>query len=425
MKKILIISYYWPPNSGSGVQRWLKFSKYLLNYDCKPIVVTPENPYIELKDSELVKEVSNKIEVIKLPIWEPYSIKDKIFGKKKKSQTSGLISKDSSLKIQALNWLRGNFFIPDPKRFWIKPTFNSLKKIIKEKEISYVISTGPPHSMHLIALELKKIYGHIKWIADFRDPWTKLDILEDFNLNNRSKRIHKKLESEVLKYADLVLTVSETWASDFVKLGARNVEVITNGYDHQDFLDFKSTYTNKFIIGHYGIMNHLRNPSNLWSVLNDLCKENTEFDERLEIRLSGNIDSNIIKEINSYSSLKSKLVLLGYLSHKDVLLEYSKANLLLLLLFNSISGEGNYPGKVFEYIATKKSIIAFGPEKSDIKNLFKKGYGLYHSYNDELINIKKNILAVFRNENNIKQVEDGEYSRKNLTKKLVNLLEKL
>ena len=186
MKKILIISYYWPPNSGSGVQRWLKFSKYLLNYDCKPIVVTPENPYIELKDSELVKEVSNKIEVIKLPIWEPYSIKDKIFGKKKKSQTSGLISKDSSLKIQALNWLRGNFFIPDPKKFWIKPTFNSLKKIIKEKEISYVISTGPPHSMHLIALELKKIYGHIKWIADFRDPWTYLDILEESDQDTAS-----------------------------------------------------------------------------------------------------------------------------------------------------------------------------------------------------------------------------------------------
>ena len=425
MKKVLIISYYWPPNTGSGVQRWLKFSKYLLNYDWKPIIVTPENPYIELKDSELEKEVSDKIEVIKLPIWEPYSLKDMFFGNKKKSQTSGLISKGNSYTNIFLNWLRGNFFIPDPKKYWIKPTFNSLKKIIKEKDINYIVSTGPPHSMHLIALELKKMYGHVKWIADFRDPWTKLDILEDFNLNDRSKRIHKKLESEVLNYADLVLTVSETWANDFSELGAKNVKVVTNGYDHEDFIDFKSIDTNKFIIGHYGIMNHLRNPSNLWSVLNDLCKENTEFDERLEIRLSGNIDSNIIKEINSYSNLKSKLVLLGYLSHKDVLLEYSKANLLLLLLFNSISGEGNYPGKVFEYFATKKSIIAFGPEKSDVKNLFKNGYGLYHSYNDEIINVKKNILAVFKNENNTNLVEDGEYSRKNLTKKLVSLLEKL
>ena len=282
MKKVLIISYYWPPNTGSGVQRWLKFSKYLLNYDWKPIIVTPENPYIELKDSELEKEVSDKIEVIKLPIWEPYSLKDMFFGNKKKSQTSGLISKSNSYTNIFLNWLRGNFFIPDPKKYWIKPTFNSLKKIIKEKDINYIVSTGPPHSMHLIALELKKMYGHVKWIADFRDPWTKLDILEDFNLNDRSKRIHKKLESEVLNYADLVLTVSETWANDFSELGAKNVKVVTNGYDHEDFIDFKSIDTNKFIIGHYGIMNHLRNPSDLWSILNELCQENTEFDKRLD-----------------------------------------------------------------------------------------------------------------------------------------------
>ena len=152
MKKILIISYYWPPNTGSGVQRWLKFSKYLVDFNWSPIIVTPKNPYIELKDSELINDVSDKIKVIKLPIWEPYSFKDKLFGKDKKSQTSGLISKENTFKDKLLNWVRGNLFIPDPKKYWVNPTVNSLKSIIKEQKINYIVSTGPPHSMHLIAL---------------------------------------------------------------------------------------------------------------------------------------------------------------------------------------------------------------------------------------------------------------------------------
>ena len=121
MKKILIISYYWPPNTGSGVQRWLKFSKYLVDFNWSPIIVTPKNPYIELKDSELINDVSDKIKVIKLPIWEPYSFKDKLFGKDKKSQTSGLISKENTFKDKLLNWVRGNLFIPDPKKYWVNP----------------------------------------------------------------------------------------------------------------------------------------------------------------------------------------------------------------------------------------------------------------------------------------------------------------
>ena len=425
MKKILIISYYWPPNTGSGVQRWLKFSKYLLNFGWKPIIVTPENPYIELKDNEMEENISEDIDVIKFPIWEPYSIKDSLFGKSKKSQTSGLISKDKSLKDKLLNWVRGNIFIPDPKKYWITPTFNNLKKIVKDQKIEYIISTGPPHSMHLIALKLKAKFKNIKWIADFRDPWSKLDILDDFNLTKRSLEKHKMLELKVLKNASLVLTVGERWANDFIKLGAKNVEIITNGYDDEDFIDFKSTTTNKFIVGHFGVMNHLRNPSKLWASLDDLCNENDDFNKKLEIRLSGNIDQKILDEIKAFPNLKSKLVFLGYLKHSEVIKEYSKANLLLLLLFNSKSGEGNYPGKIFEYIATKKPILSFGPNESDVKNFLKKGYGFYHSYLTESDLIKENILNVFNDENDKNDIDSSIYSRKFLTKKLHQLIEKI
>ena len=425
MKNVLIISYYWPPNTGSGVQRWLKFSKYLPEFNWHPIVVTPDNPYIELKDKKLEAEISNKVTVIKFPIWEPYSIKDKIFGKQKKSQTSGLISKDNSFTNRLLNWIRGNFFIPDPKKYWIKPTVKNLKGILDKQNIDVTISTGPPHSMHLIAFELKKIYHDVKWIADFRDPWTKLDILEDFNLNYRSRTLHKRLESEVLTNADLVLTVGERWANDFIDLGAKNVKVITNGYDLDDFLHYKANKTNKFIVGHYGIMNHLRNPSNFWFALNMLCSENNDFNDKLEIRLSGNIDNEIIKEIKSYPFLRNKLVLLGFINHKDVIEEYSNANLLLLLLFNSKSGEGNYPGKIFEYFASKKPILSFGPKESDVKNLLDNNYGIYHHYQQQSSVIKNDILSFFNEDFEFKSIEKDKYSRKSLTMNLVNILENL
>ena len=237
--------------------------------------------------------------------------------------------------------------------------------------------------------------------------------------------LHKRYESEVMDKADVVLTVSETWADDFLRLGAKNVNVITNGYDSDDFVGFKSVESDKFIVGHYGIMNHLRNPSNFWLALNDLCKENSDFNQKLEIRLSGNIDQGIINEINTYPLLSSKLVLLGFLNHKEVISEYSRTNLLLLLLFNSKSGKGNYPGKIFEYFATKKPIIAFGPKRSDVKNLLDKGFGIYHPYNHDISLIKNNILSIYNKEITFKNIKEGEYSREYLTSKLVGILEEI
>ncbi len=425
MKKILIITYYWPPSSGSGVQRWLKFSKYLIDYGWKPIIVTPQNPYKALHDNGLEKNISNKIDVIKFPIWEPYRLKDNLFGKSKKFQTSGIFLNRKSLKNKLLNWVRGNLFIPDPKKYWVKPTTSNLKSIIDEQKIEYIISTGPPHSMHLIALNLKSIYKNIKWIADFRDPWSHLDILKEFKLTRSSFRKHKILENNVIKNANIVLTVSESWANDFIKLGAKNVEIIRNGFDEEDFINFKPRATKKFIIGHFGVMNHLRNPSKLWESLNELCDDNIEFAEKLEIRLSGNVEDKILDEIRSYPNLKSKLVVLGFLEHSDVIKEYSIVNLFILLLFNSKSGQGNYPGKLFEYLATKKPIISFGPESSDVKNFFSNGFGFYNSYLTDVQIIKKNILDIFTNNFEKRNFDTSIYSRKFLTQRLVKLIEKL
>jgi hypothetical protein len=220
MKKVLIITYYWPPAGGSGVQRWLKFSKYLPENGWKPYIFTPDSPAFDVKDEDLFSDIDVETEVWKTPIWEPYSLKDKLFGKSE-SSNAGIIQDKYSVKNKIMNWVRGNIFIPDPKVFWVKPSIKLLSKKIKEEGITHVVSTGPPHSMHLIALGLKKQNPDLKWVADFRDPWSEIDLLNDFHLTKKSKLKYRKLEKQVLQIADVCLTVSETWVESFKVLGSK------------------------------------------------------------------------------------------------------------------------------------------------------------------------------------------------------------
>jgi glycosyltransferase involved in cell wall biosynthesis len=323
-----------------------------------------------------------------------------------------------------MNWVRGNIFIPDPKVFWVKPSIKLLNKKIKEEGITHVVSTGPPHSMHLIALGLKKQNPDLKWVADFRDPWSELDLLNEFHLTKKSKQKYRKLEKEVLQNADVTLTVSETWVESFKILGSNNVKLITNGFDVDDF-EVRERENDKFIIGHFGLLNHLRNPKNLWKTLHDLCDENPDFNMKLEIRLSGNIDTEVLQNITQYFHLKNKVKVLGYLSHKEVLREYNESSVLLLLLFNSESGIGNYPGKIFEYFAAKRPILGFGPKESDTQKLMEKTEsGNYHYYED--VNLKENIISLFENkEEFVVSDEINNFTRKKLTKQLSVLLNKM
>ncbi len=423
MRKVLIISYYWPPAGGSGVQRWLKFSKYLPKYGWKPVIYTPENPYFEIKDKELLNDIPDDTQIWKTPIWEPYVFKDKLFGKGNKNQSAGIVSNKKSLKNRALNWIRGNIFIPDPKIYWVKPSVKFLSNKIKEEGIKHIITTGPPHSMHLIGLELKKLFPNLRWIVDFRDPWSELDLLDEFYLSRSARKKHKKLEKEVLRATDVTLTVSESWVKDLKRLGSDNVELITNGYDAEDF-NLMPKKNNKFIIGHYGLLNHLRNPKNLWKALSDLCEKNRSFLEKLEIHLSGNIDREVIEEIKTFPGLKNKVKQLGYLSHAEVLEQYNEASVLLLLLFNSESGKGNYPGKIFEYFAAQKPILAFGPNISDTQNLINETQtGLYFSYKEQ--NLENDILKLFEGKTKSNSSDIKDFSREQLTIKLSYLLNKL
>ena len=423
MSKVLIITYYWPPSGGSGVQRWLKFSKYLPDNGWNPIIYTPESISFDLQDLELSQDISNTVRVWKHPIWEPYQIKDRFFGKKINS-SAGIISEKDSFKNRFLNWVRGNFFIPDPKIFWVSPSIKFLSKKLEEEKITHIISTGPPHSMHLIALGLKKKYPGLQWIADFRDPWSELDLLNDFRLTRFSRLRHRSLEKSVLSKCDLVLTVSESWVKSFQDLGAHNVKLLTNGFDPEDFSEISNNHE-KFIIGHYGLLNHLRNPKRLWKTLNDLCQKNEIFNEKLEIRFAGHLDQEVLSEIKAFTLLKDKIKVLGYLNHVDVIKEYRSSSVLLLLLFNSKSGIGNYPGKIFEYFAANKPILAFGPQGSDVEDLLNKtNTGFYQNYNDDN-HLASNILDLFEDNVIFRPKDTLRFSRKNLTKDLSEILNSL
>jgi len=431
MKRVLIITYYWPPSGGSGVQRWLKFSKYLPKYGWQPVIYTPENPHFNLKDESLLADVVSEAEIIKYPIWEPYRYYERIFqyGDENSGNIGILPKKDKkSLSRTFVNWVRGTFFIPDPRVFWVKPSVKFLSKYLQDHPVDVIITTGPPHSMHLIGLKLKEKFN-ISWLADFRDPWSQLDILQEFDLSKSSKSKHEQLERSVLQNATKVLMVNEGGKRELEKVAQRPVEVITNGFDQDDFRSLEKPQQEKFMVSHFGLLNDFRNPEILWEVLEQLCQENPQFDSKLDLRLGGAIAGDIKKQILDYPHLSGKVTFYKYLEHDQVIRTYCDSYVLLLPLNKTSLGKIFMTGKIFEYLAVGKPILAFGLEESDAGQLIKQiGAGEIVSFDDK-DKLKEIISSWFRdfpnNPINPLKQEVRKFTRDNLTKELVDLLEEM
>lgn len=446
-KKILIITYYWPPAGGPGVQRWLKFAKYLPDFGWKPIIYTPENPSYPLVDESLLKEVPENIEIVKTKIWEPYQLAEKLNKSNKKFKAGQFdVGKNQSWKSKLSIWVRGNFFIPDARVFWVKPSVQFLEKYLIENKIDVVVTSGPPHSLHLIGLDLKKKFPDLKWIADFRDPWTEISYYKHLKLTKSSDKKHRQLESAVFKNADITLATSYTDAENFRKNGA-NAVCITNGFDVdvkplncEDVESYNENLqsqqlnsstplrlgnTPQFTVSYIGVLEQLRNPDNLWKALDDLVKTNPDFAEKFSLKFVGKIDDKILHEIEN-SDLKNHISNVGYLSHDKAIEEMAKSTLLLITNFPNESSKGIIPGKIFEYLATGKQIISFGPNDADVSKILKETKaGKHFSYNDSE-SIKRFILEKFelwKNGNLLENTQNIEqFSRKNLTKKLAEIL---
>lgn len=418
--KVLIITYYWPPAGGSGVQRWLKFVKYLQGFNIQPIVYTISNPRYPTIDDSLLNEIPENIEVLKHPIWEPT---DLLFWKREFQQEGGI---SNASKNSFLSFIRGNFFIPDPKLFWIKPSVKYLQSYLNKNDVDVIISTGPPHSMHLIAEKLHQ-KNDVKWLADFRDPWSDIYYNKDFKELSFVKNRNKKLEKSVLKKADCVLTVSNALKKEFSKY-ANRVEVVTNGFD-DDFLEpSKVLLDEKFTISYIGLLPKQSNPENLFRVLQVLCSQHKDFEKDLQLNFIGDI-SDVVKTAVYNNKLKENTRFIDYVDHTKAIEYQQKAQVLLLLIPNVKKCKGILTGKLFEYLSAKRPILAIGPEDGDLADVIEDtnaGVIVDFDNDDKLSSEILKLYHQYKKGNlEVDSKNTNKYHRKELTKKVAFIINSL
>jgi len=428
MKKVLIITYYWPPSGGAGVQRWLKFVKYLQNFNWEPIVYTAENPEMPVKDASLLRDIPNNIKIIKRKIWEPYHLYKWLSGKKGENINAAFLNENGkkSRMAKLSVWIRGNFFIPDARKFWIKPSVRLLSRIIEKEKIDTLISTGPPHSMHLIALKLKKKFPRIKWAADFRDPWTNIDFYNDLMLLSSSDKKHKLLEQSVLANCDAVISIGSSLTEELIALNKNQTPekffTITNGYDEEDLPKKQVIKDTSFSIAHIGTLVKSRNPEKLWEALLELINEHSEIKSKLILKLVGKVDISVMESIKKYGLIEY-VTKINYLPHSEVMEVQQQSRVNLLLVNQTPNAKGILTGKFFEYLSAQTPILAIGPPDGDLARILKETSSGFICDFNEKEKMKSTLLQLFNNVSltpNKSAIE--EYSRKNLTKKLAEVL---
>jgi len=422
-KKVLIITYYWPPAGGPGVQRWLKFVKYLPKFGVEPVIYCPLNPIYPQKDDSLLNEIPKKITILKQPINEPYKLAG-FFSKTSKTISKGIIpeQKKQSIIQKAMLFVRGNFFIPDARKNWIKPSVRYLTTYIQDYGIDTIITTGPPHSLHIIGLQLKEVLG-VNWIADFRDPWTTIGYHKQLKLTKIAAKKHKNLEHKVLNSADTIIVTSKVTKTEFKAITNKPIKVITNGYDIET--NGVENLDNDFTLAHIGSFLSKRNPEILWKALSELVSENEDFAKKFRLNLVGLIGEEILKTIKKYN-LTKYLNNIGYVPHKESVVFQKKAQVLLLIEIDSVDTKAIIPGKLFEYLVSNRPIIAIGPKGSDVETIIQKTNTGDYFYYDALNDLKTKIsihFEAFKNKNlKVNAIGVNQYSRENLTKNLSEII---
>ena len=422
-KKVLIITYYWPPAGGSGVQRWLKFSKYLRDFEIEPIIYTVKNPSYPILDDSLLSEIPEGIEIVKQKIFESNSLLS-IFGSTSKKESAGFLNPNPTFFGKIIQYIRANYFIPDARKFWIQPSVNFLSNYLENNHIDAIITTGPPHSMHIIGLELKKKLG-IKWISDFRDPWTEIDYFQQLPLTKKATKKHHDLEQEVLRKSDMVVVVGETMKEKFLK-HTKRIEVLTNGFDSNEN-SLTQELDQKFSITHVGLMNSDRNPTILWKVLNEISNTNPNFKNDLRIKLIGKLDDAVIQDLKVFDH--NTIETIPYLDHKNVS-NYQASSQVLLLSINEVpSAKGIITGKIFEYLQAKRPILAIGPEDGDAAMILKNtNAGTIVGFKNKTA-LKATILNLYKEYKEgvlfVKSIDIEQYHRKNITSQLAEVIKKL
>lgn len=429
MKRVLIITYYWPPTGGSGVQRWVKFAKFLPQYGWQPVVYAPENPERPAVDESLADDIPPEAEIVTHPIVEPYSLYRKIMGRGssvKMTELTGTSGEKQSFKKKLSLFIRGNLFIPDPRVWWVKPSVRFLEKYLEKHPVDAVVSTGPPHSVHLIAKEVARSVG-LPWLMDFRDPWTGIYYFDSLRLTAASKRKYFKMEQSCLDASSVVLTCTPDVQADFAARTRTPVEMVTNGYDEDDYRvePFDDGFFNVTQTGQMGADG---NPKVLWKVLSGLCSNVDGFRERLRVRLLGSVDDAVLESIGD-AGLDGNLVNLGYRPHSAAVLEQVSAALLLIPLRDDPEMAKILPGKLFEYLAARRPILGFGQEDGAMARVLSAtGAGRVCDWDDEA-GVEEAVMQAWEKylagSSELPGDACRQYSRKELTGRVAAILDRL
>jgi glycosyltransferase involved in cell wall biosynthesis len=429
MKKVLIISYYWPPSGGIGVHRCLKFAKYLQDFGWEPVVYAPLNAQYPYFDQTNFAHIPQDITVIRRKIFEPFDLFKKISGRKKTDSANPVYVRDRKLsRIDKLAiWIRGNLFIPDARCFWISPSVRFLKNYLKDHPVDAIFTDGPPHTNTEIGRRLSQATG-IPWLMDFQDPWTQVDYYEMLKIGKCADKKHHKLEQIAFKTAKKTTIVSPTWKKDLESIGATNVDVIVWGYDEDDFLEQVSEHDEDFTIVHAGQLGYDRRPDTLIRLLGELKSINAEFGQKLRIKFAGTVDYAIVEMIK-LAGLQDNYYALGNISRPQAIELTRKAHILLLPLNIADNAKGRIPGKLFENLRAERPILCLGPTDSDVASIIEKSNtGKTFEY-DNYDEIKGFILEAFekyKNKNNTIEAKDIEqFTVKNQTKILAGFLNEM
>lgn len=429
MPKALIVTYYWPPSGGTAVLRWLSFVKYMRDFGWEPVVYTPDNPESQETDTSLIDGIPETLTIIKSRIREPYVFYKWMTGRKK-SEKLGLAfmseTKNQGFMSKIALWIRSNVFIPDPRILWVRPSVRFLIQYLRQHPTDIIITSGPPHSMHLIGLYLKRKLG-IKWVADFRDPWTNIDFYEKLLLTKYADRKHKRLEKEVLASANHVITVSPTMTAEFENADVGNVSTITNGFDLMPETTNDKQHK-KLIFVHLGSMPTSRNPENLWKIISEIITENQKFADSFEIILAGKTDYKVQEAVKKYQ-LEKYVNFQPYIPYQEAINLIQQAHVLLLFINNSKNAKGILTNKFFEYLSVKRPILAIGPLDGDAsKILSETDAGRIFDFQDRNA-LKQYLLYLFdlysQNKLQVPGKNIEKYHRRNLTGELVRLLNAL
>ncbi len=423
MKKILLITYYWPPAGGIAVRRWLKLLKYLILYDLQATVITTKDGDYPVRDEKLLKEVPKNIRVIRTYTPSLSRLVKKVAGNSNKIPYGSLkTTSQNSFFEKLMIFVRLNFVIPDMRIVWNLFAWKKAKKELIINKYDLIISTGPPHSTHLIADKLARKFS-IKWIADFRDPWTQMGYLQNVKRSVFSSYCDEILEKRIVKNSDIILAASKKIKHDFKDLG--KITVITNGFDEDDFSGYVKKRNSVFSLAHFGTLAPETDPTSILLALNQLYEKGKN---KIRFDLWGNVSEEIEKKLQRQDRF-NLLNIKGHIDHETVLTEMINSNLLLLIIIRVKNNCGILTGKLFEYLGAQNPILGIGPKDGEAAAILKETNSGEMFFYDEITAIEDYIGFYYKLWLEQKQWKPTaekywKYSHKYLAKKVFQIIKK-